>query len=66
VYQTRVFSDTWDRNYKKMGRESKCSLSKEYIKMQKEVEKLDTKKQKPLPRVNRALGKRQINLSDRI
>jgi hypothetical protein len=49
-----------------MGRENKYSLSKEYIKMQKEAEKLDTEKQKPLSRANRALGKRQVNLPDRI
>jgi hypothetical protein len=49
-----------------MGRESECSLSKEYIKMQKEAEKLDAEKQKPLSGANRALGKRQVNLPDRI
>jgi hypothetical protein len=48
-----------------MGRESECSLSKEYIKMQKEAEKLDVEKQKPHPGANRAPGKRQVNLPDR-
>jgi len=36
-------------NCKKMGRESEYSLSKEYVKMQKEAEKLDIEKQKPHP-----------------
>jgi hypothetical protein len=49
-----------------MERESEYNLSKEYIKMQKEAEKLDIEKQKPLPGANKALGKRQVNLSDRI
>ena len=31
------------------GKWSECSLSKEYIKMQKEAEKLDAEKQKPHP-----------------
>jgi hypothetical protein len=49
-----------------MEKESKYSLSKKYIKIQKEAEKLNTKKQKPLPKTNRILGKRQVNPPDRI
>jgi len=52
-------------NCKKMGRESEYSLSKEYVKMQKEAEKLDIEKQKPHPGANRAPGKRQFNPPDR-
>jgi hypothetical protein len=67
-FDCRTFKDEWDGacgNCKKMGRESECSLSKEYVKMQKEAEKLDVERQKLHPGANRAPGKRQVNPPDR-
>jgi Protein of unknown function (DUF3716) len=66
-FDCRTLKDEWDGacGYcKKIGRENECSLSKEYIKMQKEPEKLDAEKQKPHPGANRATGKRQVNQID--
>ena len=51
-FDCRTLKDEWDGacGYcKKIGRENECSLSKEYIKMQKEAEKLDAEQQKPHP-----------------
>jgi hypothetical protein len=67
-FECRTLEDQWDGaydNYKKLGRETECSLSKEYIRMQKEAVKEEAAKQKPHPGANRAAGKRAINPPER-